>query len=188
MKNIFKFMGIALMACTLTIACGDKDNEEEGGQGGGGQQPAPEAYAATINGTSLDIAGYHEGEYMAQDDVYTWLFQAAKRAEGNSVYFPYLVVWMEGTNDMDFTNTELYNETYYESDGAQYGDWQFYDNNTCNVTSIDLTEGIVSLNATVTMYYLTDMVESGATQEECTKGTLGITFTNVAFELYQPQQ
>ena len=46
MKNIFKFMGIALLASSMMVACGDKDNSDDNG----GNTNIPEGLSITLGG------------------------------------------------------------------------------------------------------------------------------------------
>ena len=148
--------------------------------------PLP-SYSVTFEGTALDVAGYGHGWYL-QNNGDNWIFEAASHIEGNRVSFPYLVLWMTGSNPNALTvssSTELYKDTYYESGENQYGDWQFKSVDNMNCTELDLTALKLSMTTSVTMYYLTDMVENGAqTPEECTTATLAATITNFVFEPY----
>ena len=148
--------------------------------------PLP-SYSVTFEGTALDVAGYGHGWYL-QNNGDNWIFEAASHIEGNRVSFPYLVLWMTGSNPNALTvssSTELYKDTYYESGENQYGDWQFKSVDNMNCTELDLTALKMSMTTSVTMYYLTDMVENGAqTPEECTTATLAATIANFVFEPY----
>lgn len=152
-------------------------------------QAKPQAtYSATLNGTALDIAGWSDAMCADMSSTWMWLFQAAKSAEGNSVYFPFLVSYFTGTSttDMGIYNIELYEQTFYQSGEDTYGDWQLYTSGTSNMncTALDMTSHTVSLTMSCTMYSLTDVVENNADADSATKGTLAETLSNVAFEVY----
>lgn len=153
-------------------------------------KPQP-SYAATFDGTALDVAGFHDAQCADQGGSYLFLFQCAKQAEGTSVYFPYLVNYLMGstTTDMAVYNTELYKDTYYSSsDGSSYGDWQYYSagNNNVNCTALDLTSYTLTATMSLTMYSLTDVVENGASTDgsDATQKTLALTLTNMTYTLY----
>ena len=137
--------------------------------------PQP-AYAVTFNGTALDVAGFHTA---MTDGADLWLFQAASHGEPNGqggyrVNFPYLVLWMQGTNSNDLTvvnATELYKDTYYQAGQNQYGDWQFKSLDNMNCTALDMTTHTMSMSASMTMYDL------GPT------ATLAVTLNNMVFEI-----
>ncbi len=151
----------------------------------------PEAsYAATFDGTALDVAGYSDAQCANQNGSYVFLFQCAQNAEGTTVYFPYLVNYLTGTSttDMAVQSMELYKDTYYTSGDDNYGDWQYYraGTNTVNCTALDLTSYTLTATMSVTMYSLTDVVENGAQTDgsDATHKTLALTLTNMSYELY----
>ena len=143
--------------------------------------PLPQ-YSVSFDGTPLDVAGYSDGGCRS-DGV--WLFQCAQRAEGTQVWFPYLVMWMQGTNANNFVisnGTELYKDAYYELNGNQYGDWQLKNVDNINVTECDLTTGKLSMTVSMTMYDCGPLINgTAATAEECPTGTLAVTLQNYVF-------
>ena len=195
MKNIFKFLGIALMAGAMMVAC-DKNEGTEGNDTTPTPTPTPDpvaAWAATFDNTSLDVAGYAEGIYLNDVDEnqepYTlWVFQAAKSEESGRVAFPYIVSYLTGeaAADVDIADLELYKDTYYTAGNNQYGDWQLYNVEALNCTALDMTKHMMSFNTTCTMYSLTDIVEEVAEDAEgCTKATLSLTASNIVYTAYQ---
>lgn len=146
-------------------------------------------YAATFNGTALDIAGWHDAQTSDQQGTQVWLFQAAKRAEGQDVYFPYLVMWMAGNTTSDFQlarGTELYKDTYYTA-GQDYGDWQVYSVDNINCTLLDLTALTLSMTTSLTMYDLGPIAhEEVEDPADCPKATLAVTMENMNFYVPQP--
>ena len=150
--------------------------------------PQP-AYAVTFNGTALDVAGFHTA---MTDGAELWLFQAASHGEPNGqggyrVNFPYLVLWMQGTNSNDLTvinATELYKDTYYQAGQNQYGDWQFKSLDNMNCTALDMTTHTMSMSASMTMYDLGPIADNtAATVDECPTATLAVTLNNMVFEI-----
>lgn len=141
---------------------------------------------ATFDGSALDIAGY--SDFQTNGEL--WLMQFAKNAEGTSVYFPYIVMWMQGTNTSNFSvypngAIELYKDTYYQDgQGTQYGDWQYYATQNINCTAMDLTDFMLGFTGAFTMYDLGEIVNQ--THEEpadCTQKTLSFTLANAYFTL-----
>lgn len=121
-----------------------------------------------------------------------YLLQAASRAEGQQVYFPYIVNYFQGTStaDMAIANSELYKDTYYAGtdqqtgQNYQYGDWQLYENSSLNVTAFDATALTMSASLTNVMYHFTELVEGTAADENAaTHKNLTCTFSNAAFEM-----
>lgn len=152
-------------------------------------KPQP-SYAATLDGTALDVAGFSDAQCAEMNGSYMFLFQCAKQAEGQSVYFPFIVNYLMGTTttDMAILNTELYQNTYYTSSDENYGDWQYYSAgaNSINCTALDLTTYTMSATMSMTMYYLTDVVENGASSDgsDATHATLALTLSNITYDLY----
>lgn len=177
MKNIFKFMGIALMASALLVAC-NKDKENENTD----TTPAPvqASYSITFNGEVQNNLEYASA--MTNGEV--WAFQAALRAEGNSVYFPYFVFYFVTEDGVlsPFTEyTEAYIETYYTLDGSNYGDWQVEDVETFNVSKLDATARVLSLDADYLMYSLTDYIDSTIADGQERTTNLVLNLTNYEF-------
>ena len=144
------------------------------------------SYNATFDGSALDIAGY--SDFQTNGEL--WLMQFAKQAEGTQVYFPYLVMWMQGTTTSNFSvypnkAIELYKDTYYtDSQGNNYGDWQYYATNSINCTTLDLTDLMASFTGAFTMYDLGEIVhETHEQPADCTQKTLAVTVTNATFTM-----
>lgn len=144
------------------------------------------SYNATFDGSALDIAGY--SDFQTNGEL--WLMQFAKQAEGTQVYFPYLVMWMQGTNTSNFSvypngAIELYKDTYYQDNqGGQYGDWQYYATNNISCTLLDLTDLMASFTGAFTMYDLGEIVnETHEQPADCTQKTLAVTVTNATFTM-----
>lgn len=153
----------------------------------------PASWNATFDGSALDIAGYSDFQCVNRESYMLWLAQFAKNAEGTSVYFPYIVMWMASTSQANlqiYTSQanplELYYQTYYSAgNGTNYGDWQYYATENMNCTAMDLTDYVVSFTGAFTMYDLGEIVnETHEEPADCTKKTLNITGTNLNFVLY----
>jgi len=142
------------------------------------------SYNATFDGSALDIAGY--SDFQTNGEI--WLMQFAKQAEGTTVHFPYIVMWMQGNTTSNFSvypngSIELYKDTYYQDNqGTQYGDWQYYATNNINCTAMDLTELMLSFTGSFTMYDLGEIVnETQSNAADCTQKNLSVTVSNAVF-------
>ena len=146
--------------------------------------PLP-SYSVSFDGTALDMAGYSDAQCGNMSFGWAWLFQAAHHAEGQSVYFPYLILWMTGESANALTvlsSTELYKDTYYQAGGNNYGDWQFKSMDNMNCTELDMTAYKLSMTTSLTMYDIGPIVDNtAATPDECPTGTLAITMSNMVF-------
>ena len=192
MKKTLKLFALMMAACaTMFVACGEKDNDNDngGGNGGGGDQPQTTSWSATFDGQPLNVAGY--GDFQT-DGEYIFLAQMAKRADGNSVYFPYITMWMQASDAEDvevipeYGGVELYKDTYHTVGTSQYGDWQYYSTEDISCSAFDMTTFTASLTGTFTMYYLTEIVnETHDDPADCTKKQLTITLNNVQFVVYE---
>lgn len=211
MKKAFKLFAMMLLAGAVmfTTACTkDDDNSStnssqnggNGGNGGGGDNPQPQpqpqqsGYTATFNGEALDVAGYSDMKCGEVESGFLWFAEFAKSSEGQSVYFPYIVMYMLGSTTADFNlpadfayPIELYKDTYFtDANEYQYGDWQYYATNSMNCTAMDMTNHSVSFTGSFKMYSLADIVEEVAENPEgCAKADLVITASNLVFELQQ---
>ena len=195
MKKTLKFFALMMAACaTMFVACGDKDNDNDGGNGGnggnggGGEQPPAlqTSWSASFDGEPLDIAGYSDFQTNGED---LWLAQFASQAEGTTVYFPYIVMWMQGNATSNFSvypsgAIELYKDTYYTAGTSQYGDWQYYATNSITCSALDLSTLVVSFTGTFTMYDLGEIVdETYDDPADCTQKQLTVTVTDAQFEI-----
>lgn len=145
--------------------------------------PQP-SYSVTFDGSALDVAGFSDASARADGSV--WLFQCANRAEGNLVYFPYLVLYLAGStpNALAVANiTELYKDQIIEVDAStKYADYQFKAMNNMNCTELDLTAYKMSMTASFTMYHLLELANGTAnTAEECSTATVAVTLQNMVF-------
>ena len=145
------------------------------------------SYNATFDGIALDIAGY--SDFQANGEG-LWLIQFASRAEGSQVYFPYLVMWMQGDETSNFSvysdggAIELYKDTYYTAGENNYGDWQYYATNNMNCSLLDLTTLTLSFTGSFTMYNLGDIVNGTAEEPSgCEQKNLNVTLSNCVFSL-----
>ena len=144
MKNIFKLMGVALLACTMIMVSCKKDDDNSSQASDGG-------YVLTINGNNPSW-GFVEA--LAGEGI--WRFQAAKSydAEEEELSFPYFVTYLyqgeleDGTQVMapgDFFQNAQYGTDFYfeEMLANEYGqtmsDYSLWDIPEYNFGSFDAT-------------------------------------------------
>ena len=204
MKNIFKMMGIALMACSLTFVSCSKDKDDEGGEGGGTPQTA--SAKVTFGSNSWDATyGLMYTGYASQHSLIEGrLFQTQGQLpyvdfmttinpgnysaqitttnldqNGNDVGYTY----SQGTNSMDIYNVEYANQTQVQGSSSVHGDWGLI-SATLKVTAADMNALTYSaeLNAVMYDYYswfneLVNDVEDADT-ENLTVKINNFSFTN----------
>ena len=181
MKKFFKFFAVALVASTVLFSCGKDpvnpdNNDTTGNNPGGNTENTDPTYAATFDGSALEL-GWAEG--LTNGTIY--LFQAAKSQDGQSVYFPYIVNYVQ---EGEVADLELYKDTYYTAGTDQYGDWQLNQVTKCNFSVLDANTHRVSAEIAAEMYNLGDIVNGIAEDEAgCTKGNLTLNYANITFEM-----
>lgn len=167
MKNIFKIMGLALIAGSLMFTACKKDETDTNNDTTNNNQN-PETYvasvAATLDGTALDVNEY---KFMGENNG-TYIPLIAKRFEGNNFYFPGFYLYITGTSkeDVAIEDIDLYNETYLTMDGYSYGDWQLEEVSNVECTVFDATTMRFSANVAATMYSLSDLADFYETHGE----------------------
>lgn len=156
MKNIFKFMGLALVAGALMVAC-NPDPVEPEDTTPVNPGPTPETPTLTIKwDNAVQTLGFVDAYQSSEDARLFWL-EAAKGLNGNDYVFPAFVAPLFNggggfypTYCYQFTNrqtgdtilgntlypTEVYNEGGMDIEGDIYGDYQLaqYDFNAINLT------------------------------------------------------
>ncbi len=177
MKNIFKFLGIALLASSMLIACG-KDNEEDNNGNNPTDTtpvtPQPQTSAKVTLGTiSWDaaIAEVFTGNYEQYSLNEYYLYKTSQQE------FPFIEMMMQATPGTYNVTAELgqadgytyygwqsmdiYDINYFEANVFQSqtssgqtvyrGDWRPV-SAELTVTSFDLNSLTASYNLTATMY------------------------------------
>lgn len=184
MKNIFKFMGLALVAGSLLFTACKKDENDTTDTTPANPTPA-NTYTLTWDGQAQELA-FAQG---LTNGTSLWAFQAARAAEGNSVSFPYFVVYMSGADAASMEiypdYTEAYIETYYSDGQSNYGDWQYDSTEDLDVTALDATNRTMSAKIAVSMYSLTDYMDSTIAEGAERTTTLAINLNEYEFQLAQ---
>lgn len=158
MKNIFKMMGVALLACSMIMVSCKKDDSSDTSDGG---------FTLKIDNESHS---WNFSKAQALDQDGTWVlgvFQASVgQDEEGMVQFPYFFTafyaathQQTGENLMvicDFVNgsysTELYYETYVEYGEDYIGDYQLEDFNSYDFGTFDATAHTLTCNYDMKFY------------------------------------
>lgn len=200
MKNIFKFMGIALMACSLTMVSCSKDEENSdnnGGNGNGGSTNTDPSVTVNFGGADQGTMGGIQALYASNYSIVIFDFFADANQS-----FPGVELYLASTASGETTSTyddsnmsldggdlsicEFYEETALSNGQSQFGDW-WAKTATSNVTSLDLTNMKASLNVNATMFwalqaFVEDYGAVGADNAETSSMTVAI--NNIALTNY----
>lgn len=179
MKNIFKLMGIALLASSMIFVSCKKDN--------GGDEPTPQQ--ENVYTLKWDGQTQNPGYVGAMTNGQMFAFQAADHIEGQNIYLPIFTVYMMGTSASDMAivpnSTEVGIETVYSSEsGQQYLDWQYDQegNQSFKVTAFDATTYKMSAEMSLTFYSLADYIDGNSSPAQ---KVMDLTLTNYTFEMVQ---
>ena len=152
MKNIFKLMGIALLSCSLMVACGNDDPEEPTPNPNPNPNPNPgqqSSITVSWDGANQTI-GFTDAFQVAAGQSF-YVLEAAKGLNNESYEFPLFRVgfdldtdpqygyalaaqWSYSMNGQEVSGnsilpTDAIVEAYYQSQNAYnkiMGDWQLY--------------------------------------------------------------
>lgn len=171
MKNIFKFMGVALIACSLIMVSCKKDDENSSNDStpvtpGPGPQPQQGSYTLQLDNESINW-GYVDAK--AYESEGTWAmasFQAAVSMTSESANFPYFVTVFYAGNTQSgtavmalcdfFENasyaTELYYETALQASSGYMGDYQLDDITNYDFGTFDATAHTLTCNYSLVFY------------------------------------
>ena len=183
MKNIFKVMGVALLACSMVMVSCKKDDDKDGGSS------ITEGINVTFDGQNWTAAENDCGYYSGAGAI------VLSGAQNEGQYFPsfgealYATAtgsWTESTTDGSFAQdaTHVYCEYYEETaltNQAQtviYGDWWALQATT-EITNIDLTALTVSAKANGTMFNAAEAYLDGTGIDGASTANYSATFGNV---------
>jgi len=181
MKNIFKFMGIALMATSLLVACNKEKEEENNNNNNNNNQPTT-VQKVNFNGTewtAQDVFGTIYDSYgLAQWQIQQGPAATDAMATGNTGI-------AAGTYELGQSGLAEYyyflyienDDDYFEDEGQEYPRKQPY---TCvsNVTALDANAQTVSMTVNAQVVDYPTYEETG----ELTPLPLTITLTNASWE------
>ena len=152
MKNIFKFMGVALLACSMIMVSCKKDDENDNN--------VAEGINVTFNGNTW-TGNVNNCKYYASYPALQ--FAAAETAESFPMFDEVIMTAETGNFNESATSgnfpqgsthnyVEYYDETYLTNNqGSYFGDWWALQATT-NINSVDLTALTVSATMNGTMF------------------------------------
>lgn len=201
MKNIFKFMGIALIATSLMVAC-DKDNNETTDTTGTQEETIPDGFKVTFDGTEWTPTSstvtvseqygatlfdlYVEGESNLPE-VYGLSYQygvgsTTSTAPSTGNYAGYLA----GDENNAFYKFDYYDATYLYSvssttgNTTYYGDW-WGKEVTFDIKAFDATALTMTATIDATVFdALAVFVDQSVDYDNADTKTVAITMGNVA--------
>ncbi len=166
MKNIFKFMGVALMACSLIMVSCKKDDEKS-------SEPS---LTISWDGANQNLGYNRSITAPVNEAVDVYLLSAAKGLdEEGYIEFPEFDVYFvagapEGSTEKaiylsaqaglqsNFTTTVYIDHPYQTQSGGYTGDWQLYAlNSEPTYSDFDATAHSFSCNASMKFYSQDDI-------------------------------
>lgn len=213
MKNIFKMMGIALLACSMIMVSCKKDDEntsEGGGQGGQTAGTLKVTFGNAVWTPSVSqvvtnyVAQYGLGEFllmkesesMPMVDMMISVTPGSYTQEATLGQAEPSDEYPEGYNYYSWPqNMEIYGLDYYESTAIPYqtqsggtgymGDWQ-PKRVSLTATSFDANTLKATLNLSATMYdYYSWNADIITNASDCDEQQLNIVANDYQFTLYQ---
>lgn len=163
MKNIFKFMGIALMACSLTMVSCSKDEE-------GGSDTPNASFSATLGSETMTVIDFKAADHS--DEGYLTVYGYESTANDSRFVQGFLET-TPGTYDYQGTEGDIMNwrdPSYIYTDtegvlgeaGSQY--WGYNTNPSSFqeiVTAVDLNALTMSATWTAEVFHIEDYIAAG---------------------------
>lgn len=181
MKNIFKMMGIALLACSMVMVSCKKDDDktdDQGGQGGG--QGGNGSITLTWGG-EVQNPGYLNtiatDAAQASSNGQLWLLQAAKSFNNGEIEFPnFVLYYFWNGQSADYQNTfgltayfqsmwqsypcEVYESTAYETQTGYTGDYGLDEIAQEQITALDPTALTMTVKYDIVWYSKADVYDA----------------------------
>lgn len=174
MKNIFKLLGVALIASSMIFVACTKDPEDNnnnnnnttdttthgGGTtdttsgGGGNDQPTETIMAMTVNGQNYDVAEFGAGQASGKFIIIPactagYAYIVSGQAVGTFSGDDYYSFWFTGDDEADYFT---YNNTEYPTWEGLEGDYQQ------EITAIDMNAQTISFTYSETLSNCVDYV------------------------------
>lgn len=182
MKNIFKVMGVALLACSMVMVSCKKDDDKESSN-------IPDGIKVTFDGTTWNgningcasygtalqfSAAETEGEFPMYDEAIQTTEVGSNHATANTTN--------GGLDNQTYAWVEYYQSTYLvDGSNNYYGDWWGAEVNT-EITAIDLTALTVSAKMNGTMFSAAEAFVSGVGVAAAPHAPYSATFGNVSLQ------
>lgn len=173
MKNIFKMMGVALLACSMIMVSCKKDDEntsEGGGQGGG----TTSGVAVTWDGAAQNLGFINtETDTETLQGASVYMIETAKGLSNDEYVFPAFITYFingssfghatefrinyngQAYSGNAFFPTEAYINGGVEVEDDIYGDWGL-DDCTVNSEAFDATAMTINADINCVMYDFED--------------------------------
>lgn len=160
MKKFFKFFAVALVAGCMFTACGDKNNNGEGGGEGNTPQAIEDGIKVTFGTTNWTAANdYTAQEYQGMAYIFAGKDAGMESFPLVNIYATHTVGKVSGAfnasdmayNTQDIATVDYYNEYSLSSGQSTFGD---YWAKTCNweVVSYDATAMKISAKLDAVMF------------------------------------
>jgi hypothetical protein len=170
MKNIFKFMGIALMACSLMVACGPKDDPEQNDTTPQ-EAPIPDGVSFTFDGVTTTNWAYTDASYYDEYSQFylMYLISESSYLGGFQCWINAAVADQSLTADAadNFALTDQQTIEYWKEHGltneAQTAIWGDYWTKTANINvkAFDMTALTVTAKFDGVMFSAYDVYLNG---------------------------
>lgn len=164
MKNIFKFMGVALLACSMIMVSCKKDDENSTDNGGGNNGGSSNGYTLKWKGSAPTL-NYAEGkEYGGLA-----LFEAAAAINGEDITFPYFGLYTCLTTSGVYYITDIvkdengnylsdqYESSVWESNNEEFTFYNFNGDYQTMSFTFDATSNTMTGSLSVIMWDYDDL-------------------------------
>ena len=170
MKNIFKFMGIALMACSLTVACGSDENDDNNNE----EPQNTASFVVTLDNENMQVTEFLAVDHTAEGYLTVYGYESADQNSRFVQGFLESTVVSDATYESTSGDIMQFKDpanTYYDADGILSQEGQpgtYYNHYTKpatfieNVTAVDLNALTMSANWTAKIVMLSDAVAAGS--------------------------
>ena len=201
MKNIFKFFGVAVLACGLMVACGKENNDPTDSTPDTPDNPQP-TYSVNINWDGADQTLGWKDAYQSTQVAEVFWFEGAKAMNGQNLEFPAFYIPFYNGNagmypaflyrfyELDGEDTiwhsgnsmyplEVFNEGGLTVEGTTIGDYQLYNHRYTAMPNVTFDATALTLSVEVPVI-MADY--AAAAQGSLVTKDLTATFVNYPFE------
>ena len=192
MKNIFKFLGIALMASAMMVAC-DKTNEESTDTTPV-TPPAPQSsFVVSFNNAEMTVTDFQAIDKTSEGYITVYGYESNAQNSRFVQGFLESSVIADATYQStggDIMNYRDPSQTYYDADGVlnrsgeagtYYAHYTLPETFVENVTAVDLNALTMSANWTATVITLDEYVSNNGATDLCTQYPFSGVITNMTW-------
>lgn len=172
MKNIFKLMGLALIAGSMMFVACNKDENENNGNGNNNQEPVVTDGIKVTFGTDVT---WNATTILGQEFASYGLLQIGAYKNYESSVEPSVMGYLPNSvrTTTHVGQQDNYYMFYYENDDDvtvqgenEYPNWQPSEGFEENVTALDMNAMTISATAQGTMFYLPDYMNNITTEKD----------------------